>query len=210
MNTKFSVELAEDSLQIDADKLTLGQLEFHVSGPSEPEVFCSRIQIRLPYQSGKSSSAALTDSNDFSAHGGIWSASQAPFDINSAGTEVQVEFYNDYGFQGSQSANLKLQKLPILPNDSGVEKRMVEIVVDLFEEDAEEPFQQESLRLSLKTRGRETFVNYFVATNYNPEGGETLTLEWSVSNPKEMVLYPRFLTDFDHGNIVKSPAALDA
>lgn len=195
----MEVQLKRDSLLIDANEPTIGDLAIQIKNKHSNPVNCGLIKVEIPIgQSGDAK--ALTDTNNFSVNPDYWNVSAPPFPI--VGQAVVINFINDFGSIAEEDDVLfHIYKIPILPNPEGQATRSVVINVKFFATTTTtEPFTTKSLSLELKSQvptEPKPFVRYFAADRFFISEGETMNLYWSIANPKDMRLYPNFLSDQD-------------
>lgn len=184
----------------------MGEVVLVVKNKSEQQAKIGLIKLSIPF-GGEQDAAALTSDNNFPAQVEEWAVNGPPYPLNEAKTALLIELENDYEVViGKQQLEFYFYQIPILPNPAGQNVRVVKLQASLFHQvDDEAPFLDTTLELKLQVPQGEPppYVNYFVSNIFTAFPDQVLTFFWSISNPKDMKLYPVFLSDRDQKKRVR-------
>ena len=194
MAEQLSIQLVDSSFWIDVGQTVMGGFKIQIRNDSGENIPCKVIKVKIPYGDKE---AALTNSNDFEVEDiEYWSEPRAPFDIE--GASITIPFINDgEELEDGITDTFNFYKVPFSPNPDGIRERNVNIVVECYANEGDvNPTYQETLSFTIKNQGEEPipFVNYFALESLE-EDNKKVTIVWNISHGKEMMIYPRFLTD---------------
>ena len=199
MEEQLNIQLVDSFFLMDPGETSQGSFKIQIQNDSEQDIPCKLIRVKIPYGEG-SEEKHLTNSNqveDNLPNG--WD--KYPVEDDDNYVYIDVVNPND-GFSSGQEELLHFYNITFLPNPDGISEREVSIEVECYDsEELDNRLQSKSLPFTLKNQSEEDirkipFVNYFAFKSLEDKNRK-VTITWDIAHGKEMMIYPRFLTDQD-------------